>query len=124
MTVNNPEAYLAGVWDWGILRGCFGETKIEPTDVDGLVERKGRFLLIEAKDSTADLKQGQRITLEALHKTGVFTIVIVWGPTDCPERIELWTRKGRFNYESADLAKLRDIVSQWFRWADSRGTYE
>lgn len=123
MTINNPEAYARGVWDWGILRGCFGDTRIEPTDVDGLVERKGRFLLIEAKDSGADLRQGQRITYEALHKTGLFTILLVWGPTNEPERVELWTRKCRRVYEAANLGILRDIVAKWFAWADGACTY-
>lgn len=120
MTIRNAEAYVAGVWDWGILRGCFADTKIEPTDIDGLVERHGHFLLIEAKDTGVNVKTGQRITLEALHKTGLFTILIVWGPTNSPEKIELWTQQTRRTYDPAGLDKLRDIVSRWFAWADDQ----
>jgi len=123
MTINNPDAYVAGIWDWGILGGCFGQTKIEPADVDGLVERNGKFLLIEAKGPTADLKQGQRITYEALQKTGVFSILIVWGDTNKPERMELWTRSDKVIYNKAGLQKFREIVSKWFAWADGESTY-
>lgn len=123
MTVNNDEAFLAGVWDWGILRGCFGETKIEPTDIDGLVERKGKFLLIEAKGSNADLKRGQRITFDALHKTGLFTILVVWGPKNQPERIELWTRHKKLMYDPANLDRFRSIVAWWYKWADGAETF-
>lgn len=118
MTIEDPAAYVAGIWDWGILRGCFGKTKIEPTDIDGLVERKGQFLLIEAKDSNAHLKAGQLFTFARLYKTGVFTILIVWGKTNSPERIELWNNGKRKTYKPADLRKLRTIVSWWFRWVD------
>ena len=121
MTIENAEAYVAGIWDWGILRGCFGDTKIEPTDIDGFVERKGQFLLIEAKDKNAALKTGQRITFEALHKTGFFTVLIAWGETNKPERIELWHNGKRKVYDPANLEKLRVIVSWWFKWADRKG---
>jgi hypothetical protein len=41
MTINKLDAYVAGLWDWVCLDGCFGDTKIRPTDIDGLVERRG-----------------------------------------------------------------------------------
>jgi len=123
MTIKNPEEYLAGVWDWGILRGCFGETQVAPTDIDGLVERKGRFLLLEAKKPGVGLKTGQRITFEALLKTGVFTIVIVWGKTDAPEMIEIWTQRTRIGPRESDLNRLRCVVSDWYEWADREEFY-
>lgn len=118
MTIENAEAYVAGIWDWGILRGCFGNTKIEPTDIDGFVERKGKFLIIEAKAKGVPLKKGQQITFKELCKTGLFTVVIVHGTTNKPERIELWNGGKILVYEPANLEKLRDIVSWWFRRAN------
>lgn len=123
MTINNWEKFKAGVWDWGILRGCFGQTRIEPTDIDGLVERRGKFLVIEAKSPDADLRVGQRITLEALRRTGLFTILIVWGETNEPQQLEMWTSKGVFEPRPINLEELRKVVSEWFRWADNGGTY-
>ena len=119
MTIKNPEAFIAGVWDWGILRGCFGETKIEPTDIDGLVERKGKFLIIEAKAPSANLQVGQEITFEALRQTGLFTIIVVWGETNKSSRIEVWTREGKFPIRTSGLKTLRKIVAKWFLAADN-----
>ena len=49
MTINDPVKFCAGLWDWGILNGCFGDTLIKPTDIDGFVERNGKFLFFETK---------------------------------------------------------------------------
>ncbi len=39
MTIRSKEVFLQGLWDWAVLDGCFGNTRIRPTDVDGLIER-------------------------------------------------------------------------------------
>lgn len=79
MTINNPVEFCAGLWDWHILAGCFGKTKIMPTDVDGFVERKGNFLWLETKKENVLIPNGQLITFMTLIKTGYFTIFIIWG---------------------------------------------
>ena len=122
MTINNPAAFCKGLWDWAILDGCFGG-KIKPTDIEGLVERKGQFLLFETKAPNASIPDGQRYTLEALQKTGVFTIMIVWGETNQPERLEIWTHKGKKGPLDIDLAGFRDWVSRWYNWADDGGIW-
>lgn len=122
MTINNAEAYVENLWDWGILRGCFGKTKIEPTDIDGFLERRGAFLAIETKAPNVPIKTGQRITYEALIDTGFFTVIFVWGEANRPEKIELWLRNGQKEvFDPADLNTFRYIVKQWYRWADKQG---
>lgn len=120
MTIHNDAAYLAGVWDWAILRGCFGETRIEPTDVDGFVERNGRFLYLEAKQSGVPIPFGQRLTIEALKKTGLFTVMVIWGPTNQPKQIQVWSPAGTSNPMPCDLALFRRAVAAWFQQADAR----
>ena len=119
MTIEDAEAYVASLWDWGILDGCFGTTKIKAEDIDGFVERKGRFLAIETKNNNVPLKDGQRWAYKALHKTGLFTILIIWGEANKPERIELW-REGKRPCicENANLDILKRTVKQWFEDAD------
>lgn len=39
MTIHGSDRFLAGAWDWTVLDGCFGNTQIRPTDVDGMIER-------------------------------------------------------------------------------------
>ena len=123
MTIENMDKYLESQWDWSVLDGCFGETRIKPTDIDGLVERNGQFLLIEAKLPGAKLKMGQRLTLEALHKTGIFTIACIWGK--CPEVDQMVVHDPgdtmwRPVYE-ADTQVFALVVSRWFEWADGPG---
>lgn len=118
MTIQNPEEYLSNIWDWAILRGCFGETRIEPTDIDGFVERNGRFLAIETKSPDVEMKTGQMITFKRLIDTGCFTVLLVWGEPGKPEKITLMTSKTTIEYDHANLEQLRKIVSQWFKYAN------
>lgn len=118
MTINNPDEYCSNLWDWGILRGCFGMTRIEPTDIDGFVERNGKFLVLETKSPGVDVKTGQMITFKRLIDTGYFTVLIVWGEANHPDRITLMTSKATIDKDNADINTLRDIVGRWFEWAN------
>jgi hypothetical protein len=119
MRIRNMQAYDRGIWDWEILRGCFGDTKICPTDIDGCVERKCKFLYLETKQPGKDVPLGQRITLEQLAKRGD-TVLIVHGEQGNTEHITKMTPFGIQNYEDASNDTLRDMVTQWFRWADGQ----
>ena len=119
MTINDPVKYCAGLWDWGILDGCFGETMIKPTDVDGFVERKGKFLWLETKALGVVVPTGQQLTFDALIKTGIFTIFIIWGSANVPQEIQVMTFLGKHTKEECDLEKLRDLTSRWYRWVDN-----
>lgn len=116
MTIEDPVRYVEGIWDWGILKGCFGDTRIEPTDVDGLVERNGHFLLLEAKAPGVPVKQGQWWTFNALRNTGYFTIIVVWGQTNAPEAMQVLYPPplAAGPKKQADLNDLRNVVSWWF----------
>ena len=117
MTINNPELYIKSLWDWSILDGCFGNT-IKPTDIDGFVERNGRFLVIETKLPGALIPQGQMITFRALAKTTLFTIIVVWGEPGTPQHVKLMTRRGEGKKRYCDLDGLRDLCSKWFDYAN------
>uniref|UniRef100_A0A6H1ZA68 Putative single-stranded DNA-binding protein n=1 Tax=viral metagenome TaxID=1070528 RepID=A0A6H1ZA68_9ZZZZ len=119
MTIEDPETYCASLWNWECLNGCFGETSIKPTDIDGFIERKGRFLIIETKLPRADIPQGQEITFKALLDTGHFTIMIIWGKPNEPEKIKVLAGTATKTYDPADIEKLREITKKWFKWADS-----
>lgn len=115
MTIHRPDLYLESAWDWGILKGCFGTSKIEPTDVDGLVERNGRFLVLEAKKPGVRIKQGQKITFNALRNTGLFTIVIVWGENSKPqEMLVMYPPPLQPKQGKATLEDLRRVVRWWY----------
>jgi hypothetical protein len=120
MTIRNKDMFMDRLWDWAILDGCFGNTKIKPTDVDGMVERNGYFLLLETKGKNVALNQGQRIYLERLRSTGIFTNLVIWGECGTPNKIFFMGSSGEKTIDPADLDTLRSIVSQWFEYADKQ----
>jgi hypothetical protein len=55
--------------------------------------------------------------------TGVFTIVVIWGDPGKPERVRITTMNGGrvVSVEKpASLGDLREMVSRWYRFVDSR----
>lgn len=124
MTINDPVKFCAGLWDWAILDGCFGETRIRPTDIDGLIERRGKFFLLETKAPGADVPDGQMRTFDALLETGAFHILIVWGETNKPQRAMLYKRGQHWKIDPCSIQRLREIVSNWYRYADSPSPIE
>ena len=116
MTITNPEAFMDGIWDWAILQDCFGDSKIEPTDIDGFVERKGYFLVLETKRPDVPVKQGQRITFHALKDTGLFTIIIIWGKKNNPTFMEVLYPPPKLCVPRmpCTLTDLRNVVSRWY----------
>lgn len=114
MSIRDKDKFFENLWDWKILKGCFGNTNIEPTDVDGFIERKGSFLLIETKLPNNPVTQGQKITYDSLIKIPKFFVLIVWGKKDRPEEAQFWDkRKIKVNLE-----KFRELVKRWFKYAD------
>ena len=122
MTINNPAAFCASLWDWQCLDGCFGETLIKPTDIDGLIERNGKFLALETKLPNVPIHDGQRITFRALVNTGYFSVLFIWGHPGKPEAGELWHLGESYPHSSMDMDKLREIVERWFHYADGTQT--
>lgn len=121
MTINNPELYLEGVWDWSILDGCFGKTKIRPTDADGMTEHHGQFLFFETKQPGAGVPQGQQIMFNALRSLGCFTVVIIWGYKPVVEHLEVLYPPPfqPVPKKAATLADLRNIARWWYRRANA-----
>ena len=118
MTINDALAYVASQWDWACLDGCFGRTRIKPTDIDGFVERNGRFLVLETKLPGVPIPEGQRITIKRLAETGRFVIYVVWGRPGVPEKILAYRDDKEVTIEPATMQALRHLVRCWFAWAE------
>lgn len=119
MTIQNPQAYLDNIWDWAILDGCFGDTKIMPTDIDGFVERNGHFLLIETKSPGVGVKEGQGRTFQGLVNSGLFTCMVVWGRKDKPEKVKVMAPNTDKMFDPCDLAGFRKLIAHWYKTADA-----
>jgi hypothetical protein len=106
------------LFDWSWTQGCFGDKKITPMDFDGVVERKGNFLVFETKNLNVQIPSGQLYTLQALHRLGCFTILLIHGKTQ-PERIEVWYPSSTEVKVLHGVDSARQTVSGWYTWADS-----
>ena len=122
MTINNPDLYMAGVWDWAILDGCFGQTRIRPTDIDGMVERNGNFLFLETKAPGAHLPKGQELSFKRLVKRAGAVVIVVWGEQNKPEQLQVFSPKNPDGkLIDADAELFRRYVQRWYEKADAEG---
>ena len=122
MPIRSMKGYAKSVWQWcEVLKGCFGNTTIEPSDIDGIVERNGYFLILETKGRNASLSRGQEIMLRRLAKLDKFTVVVVWGDRYKPERLLVMTKKGDKYYDNISVIKLRHVVIEWWLEANKDG---
>lgn len=110
--------YASSFWDWTFLNGCFGLTKIKVSDIDGVVERNGHFLVIETKKPNEAMGGGQKIMYERLTQMEPFTLLVIVGEVNIPQRAELWTRAGIQHYAPATIQTIQTLVTQWFDTAN------
>lgn len=97
--------FLAGVLPGGI---C-------PTDIDLVIERKGRFLVLEGKRSGAIFKTGQRRFYDALHDPPRVIVVHFYGtPPDEVKEFAKWGDKAK----PGDTEALIGWVRTWFEWVE------
>lgn len=121
MTIRNDQFYMEGIWDWAILNGCFGDTRIEPTDIDGLVERNGKFLVLETKSPGVTIPKGQEIMFKSFVRVSGAVVIVIWGQKNNPEKIKVFSRKhpDGFDIQSANMEYLRRLVATWFDRANN-----
>jgi hypothetical protein len=113
---------------WGWLKGAFIRENILPTDIDGLVEVNGKFLLFENKYVGATMSQGQRQTLEQLVMKADFVVLrIDWDGAGRVVRFERWANikpMGTLEirkYEDSTEKDIRTLCLAWSKWAQSNG---
>jgi hypothetical protein len=115
-----PDGPNLARWDWGWLRGCFGETGISPSDLDFIVERRGCFLAFEIKRPDEPLPDGQLLLLCRLAEIPLVSVFLIRGKRNTPETIQRITLDGLSDTRPTSQEDLRELVRGWFRRADSR----
>lgn len=125
--IRSQSAYKNSFWDWTRYNSCFAPTKIRISDLEGIVERHGLFLMIETKQPGIDPDEGQRILLERLAALPDFTVIIVWGVLNQPEKM-LRIGRGKRIADGPRVPCNVDIlwkfIRSWFLYADSRNGHE
>lgn len=120
--IRNMDNYVAALWDWSVFDGCFGKSRIRVSDLDGIVEKNGRFLVIEAKSHGATVPLGQKRMFDAMANTGFFTVLILFGETNAPHSMQVTTRhNGRVVSveQRASIEDVRAMVTRWYRFASA-----
>lgn len=124
----NPDRFNAslpagydGQFEWDFLQGAFGPS-VMPMDFDGVIERHGRFLVFETKEEDAPIPYGQLRTLESAWKTGIFTIILLWGKTPATVSMaSVWDEDGKkFDPHSVTAKDLHDYAAWWWETASAK----
>ena len=109
---------------FALLQDAF-EGAIRPTDIDGMVERKGHFLTLEWKEDDTPIPQGQRILFENFTRLvhpdpdGVpaCVVLVVWHTKDKPAEVLRYATfsEGRFSQpRAATLAQVWEVCFNWY----------
>ena len=117
--LRDRDAYRDAAWDWSIFNGCFGG-KIRPSDIDGVVERKGHFLFLEAKAKRGRMGVGQEILLRRLSGLPRCVVLVMYGDNDNPESMQLIRGGNVERRQPCDLDIVRMFVEAWYDAADSQ----
>jgi len=110
MTIRNARTFMDNLWDWEILDGCFGKTTMGVSDLDGIIERHGQFLVLETKSTGKSIPIGQVRIFEAMARMKNFTVLVVWGDPGYPNRMQEWPHKPH----EADRSTLQQAVRDWY----------
>ncbi len=125
--LRSRDAYRDAAWDWSVLNGCFGNG-IKPSDIDGMVERHGHFLFLEAKPVGGSMSGGQRIALQGLSLKPLVSVVVFCGDhSTLPPLVTEITiiASGRpHSIGDAGLGLLRALVRHWYVCAEENSGSE
>jgi hypothetical protein len=119
MTIRDLAKFVESLPDWAMLRGCFGGF-IDPTDIDGCVERGGICLFLEHKLPGVPLKRAQEIAFNALAAQGN-SVIVFWGQSPDGSdinRIRLFHDGLNREKWDASLEDVRNTACWWFKRAD------
>jgi hypothetical protein len=119
VTIRDIDKFVDSLQDWAILDGCFGQTRIRPSDIDGFVERRGSCLFLEGKGHGVPLPKGQAIAFSTLAKQGN-TVIVFWGKDRDISRMQVITKFDPGTAEPSSIEELRSAVKAWYEKANQR----
>jgi hypothetical protein len=92
-----------------------------PSNVDGILERNGQFLILEWKRPGEKVSTGQKIMLQALASKPDFMVVIIYGNTDNETVIDsywLLTPDGKPVKSGVGFQSFKQFYKDWYTLAD------
>jgi hypothetical protein len=120
MNIRNLAAYQSSVWDWSWLNGAFGGSLIRVSDIDGMVERRGNFLMFEGKKGGV-VSNGQSIMFDAWVRNGN-ALLLLHGMDHGDRDMIIVARGGLWSHESSPIngnrQTVRRLCDDWYQWAN------
>jgi hypothetical protein len=108
--------------DYGAFLGLLpNNPKACPCNIDGIIERKGKFLVLEWKRQGESMSEGLRRTLQALAATPNFQVWVVRGDTDEGLRIARFffvPPQGKAMLLGEGVEEFVRAYKLWYEWAD------
>ena len=108
--------------DYGEFKGLIpNNPNVVPSNVDGILERNGQFLILEWKRPGEKVSNGQKIMLQALAAKPSFMVVIIYGNTDNGTVIDSYwtlTPDGKPYKAGNGLESFKQFYRQWYELAD------
>jgi hypothetical protein len=92
-----------------------------PSNVDGIAERKGKFLVMEWKRQNEKSSKGQQYLLRSLAAQPNFIVVIIRGNTDNGVNMGnyyLVQPQGGCILIGNGFESFKAYYKQWYEWAD------
>ena len=114
--------------DFGFMTGwCPGNPKAMPSNLDMVLERRGKFLVAEWKRPGEKISTGQEILLTELSGKPDFTVLIITGHADggtpnIGNIYRVYTDKPHCREMVGDVEGLKDFVGRWYKAADTGGS--
>lgn len=104
-----------------VFSDCF-PGRINFGDVDGLVEYKGCFCLLEWKGQGGRLSTGQRIAYERFTSVSGNVVFVVSGDAEAMtvEQYSVFWQGTEHPPETASLSGLKDRMRSWVRWVQAK----
>ena len=116
------------VVDYGELIGLIpSNEKFSPSDIDGICERNGQFLVMEWKRPKDDEYEGEKVSygqqrlLQSLAAKEGFIVIIVYGHTDNGMYVEKFFRvqpEGPCLHLGVGVEMFKNFYRQWYELAD------
>ena len=120
MLMRNPDAAHT---DFEDLLGLIpNNPKFLPSNVDGISERNGKFMIMEWKRPHERMSKGQEFLLKALAKTPNFVVIIIIGDTDNGMNIEKFyylQPMGKNVLIGSSTQEFKDYYTSWYEWANN-----
>jgi hypothetical protein len=140
--IRSLASFLQSLPDWTEFNECFAPSKIKISDLDGIVERNGHFLVLDMKNPRSTLGQGQRILYQALARKGFMVLIVYAEPAYAipNERLRSGSEAMLADLGPMHVCKvqritaarevpdpipattddLKRLIREWYLWADKQ----